>query len=94
MMQSRRMSFVEAVTNVAIGYGVAVGTQILVFPLFGFDPGVGDNLIIGAIFTGVSLIRSYTLRRAFERWRIGRLAPPAVRSLARLTQNSTLASLD
>ncbi len=35
MRQSRLMSLVEAVANVAVGYGVAVLTQMLVFPLFG-----------------------------------------------------------
>jgi hypothetical protein len=33
--QSRRMSLVEAIANVVVGYGLAVLTQILVFPLFG-----------------------------------------------------------
>ncbi len=28
------MSLVEAVANVAVGYGVAVASQVLVFPLF------------------------------------------------------------
>lgn len=37
MMQSRRMSLIEALSNVAIGYGVAVLTQIAVFPLFGMN---------------------------------------------------------
>ena len=35
--QSRRMSLVEALVNVAVGFGVAVATQAIVFPLFGFD---------------------------------------------------------
>ena len=35
MRQSRLMSLVEAVANVVVGYGVAVVTQLLVFPLFG-----------------------------------------------------------
>ncbi len=37
MKQSRTMSMVESLTNVAIGYGIAVVTQILVFPLFGLS---------------------------------------------------------
>ena len=69
MKQSRMMSLAEAVTNVAIGYGVAVATQIAVFPLFGLAVSLGDNLAIGGVFTGVSLIRSYVLRRLFERLR-------------------------
>lgn len=66
MKQSRSMSLVESVSNVAIGYGVAVVSQIMIFPLFGLDVPVADTLAIGAVFTVISIIRSYTLRRAFE----------------------------
>jgi len=68
--QSRAMSLVEAVTNVLVGYGVAVMTQVLVFPLFGLHATLRDNLTIGLVFTAVSLLRSYLLRRAFEAWRV------------------------
>ena len=66
MKQSRWMSLVEAVTNVLVGYGVAVATQWAVFPLFGLHATLQENLLIGLIFTAVSLVRSYVLRRAFE----------------------------
>ena len=68
--QSRRASAAEAVANVAIGYGVAVATQVAVFPLFGLRLPLGDNLAIGALFTAVSLARSYALRRLFEALRV------------------------
>ena len=64
--QSRRMSLIEAVTNVALGYVLAVATQILVFPWFGLHASLGDNLVLGAVFTAISLVRSYALRRFFE----------------------------
>mgnify|MGYP001583792303 CR=1 FL=1 len=70
MKQSRPMSLVEAVTNVAVGYGLAVGTQMMVFPFFGLDTTLADNLTIGAIFTVVSIARSYGLRRLFEAIRV------------------------
>ena len=66
MRQTRGWSLLEAVTNVLVGYGVAVSTQILVFPLFGLHATLQENLLIGLIFTAVSLVRSYVLRRAFE----------------------------
>lgn len=69
MTQSRRMSLIEAVTNVILGYGLAVITQIVVFPWFGLDVSIGENLAIGAVFVGISLLRSYALRRLFEGWR-------------------------
>ncbi|KGJ22534.1 hypothetical protein [Paracoccus sanguinis] len=69
MTQSRRMSLIEAVTNVAVGYALAVVTQIMVFPWFDLHPSLGENLALGVIFTAISLIRGYALRRLFERWR-------------------------
>lgn len=69
MTQSRTMSAVESVANVTIGYGVAVATQAAVFPLFGIHATAADHLAIGAIFTVVSLVRSYLLRRVFNRMR-------------------------
>ncbi len=57
----------EAFANVAVGYAVAVTSQMLVFPLVGII-GVEFhmNLLIGAIFTVISLVRSYILRRWFN----------------------------
>lgn len=66
MSQSRRMSMIEAVTNVLVGYGVAVLAQLAIFPLFGIAVSLGDNLAIGAAFTVVSLARSYAVRRLFN----------------------------
>ena len=68
MRQSRRMSFVEAVTNVVVGYALAVAAQIVVFPWFGLHLHLGENLMIGAVFVGISLLRGYALRRLFQRW--------------------------
>ena len=72
MKQSRTMSLVESLANVAVGYGVAVITQMLVFPLFGLSTTLADNMAMGAIFTVVSILRSFTLRRVFEAIRMRR----------------------
>ena len=68
------MSLVEAITNVVAGYLLALLTQITIFPLFGLAVSVADNLIIGCIFTAVSVVRSFTLRRLFEAVRARHLA--------------------
>lgn len=65
-MQSRWMSLIEAVTNIVVGYGLAVLTQIAVFPLLGLQVALRETFLLGLIFTLVSLIRSYTLRRMFN----------------------------
>ena len=64
--QSRALSFLEATTNVVVGYLLAVIVQMLAFPLFGLMVTLTDSLAIGAIFTVVSLARSFLLRRLFE----------------------------
>ena len=69
MKQSRIMSMVEAAANVVVGYGLAIATQIVVFPWFGIETGLAEHLTIGLAFVGVSLARGYLLRRLFERWR-------------------------
>ena len=67
MKQSRAMSMVESVANVVLGYALAIATQLAVFPLFGIEAALGEHLAIGLAFVGVSLVRSYALRRLFER---------------------------
>ena len=64
--QSRLMSLIESVTNVVVGFLLAIATQFAIFPWFGMLVSVADNLLIGGIFTAVSLGRSYALRRVFE----------------------------
>ena len=67
MSQSRTMSLVEALTNVAVGYGLAVATQAAVFPLVGVEIRTRQMLLVGLAFTLVSILRSYVLRRLFDR---------------------------
>lgn len=67
MSQSRVASFLESLTNVAIGYVVALASQLAVFPMFGIHVSFSDNLAIGAWFTVISVARSYVVRRWFNR---------------------------
>lgn len=66
MSQRRLHSAVEAVANVAIGFGVALATQIIVFPWFGLAVALTDQVGIALIFTAVSIARSYAVRRLFN----------------------------
>ncbi len=65
-MQSRLSSFLESVVNIAIGYFVALASQIILFPLFDIHISIQTNLWIGAWFTLISLARSYVIRRWFN----------------------------
>ena len=69
LAQSKAMSFAEAVTNVVAGYGIALLTQLLLFPALGLTIAITENIVIAAVFTIVSLVRSFVLRRLFERLR-------------------------
>ena len=72
MQQTRLISAVEALTNIAIGMGVALASQYVIFPIVGiYSAGTGDisfvvHLQITAFFTVVSFARSYLVRRYFE----------------------------
>jgi predicted Na+-dependent transporter len=64
--QTRRRSAVEAVTNVAVGYTINMLANFLIFPLFGWEISLTQNLAVGVIYTIISLVRSYGLRRLFN----------------------------
>jgi hypothetical protein len=65
--QTRLQSLIEALVNMVIGFGLSLLVNQLVLPMFGYDVKLGESLIIVTIFTVVSIIRSYTLRRVFNR---------------------------
>lgn len=66
-MQTKKQSFFESLTNVAIGYIIAVSSQIIIFPLFNIYIPITDNFLIGFYFTVISIIRSYIVRRFFNK---------------------------
>lgn len=66
MQQTKLGSFIESLMNIAIGYGVALISQIVVFPVFGIHVSLKTNIWIGMWFTLISLVRSYIIRRWFN----------------------------
>ena len=66
MEQTRLGSLIESVMNILIGYGVALASQIAIFPMFDIHVSLSTNLWIGAWFTAISLVRSYVIRRWFN----------------------------
>lgn len=66
-MQSKTHSLIESLTNIAIGLVINITAQHLIFPLFGINIPWSDNFLIAAIFTVISLVRSYVLRRWFTK---------------------------
>lgn len=82
MKQSRLMSWIETIVGTAIGFAIALATQLVVFPLFGFSPPLSQNLAITAIFTIVSIARGYLLRRLFEALHIRTPLSPGLIAIA------------
>jgi len=66
MQQTRTGSLIESLMNILIGYFVALASQILIFPMFEIHVPLSTNLWIGVWFTGISLVRSYVIRRWFN----------------------------
>lgn len=66
-MQSKKQSLMESITNVAIGYSISLASQLIIFPLFDIHIQLKDNILIGAWFTVISIIRSYVIRRVFNK---------------------------
>ena len=62
-MQSKKESFIETLTSVFIGWIIGVILNMLVLPLFYYNITVIDSLWVSLIFTVVSVIRCYVIRR-------------------------------
>ena len=65
-MQSKKMSLIETIVSVLIGYVVSIISQLLLFPMFNIEVSLTDNLLIGLFFTAISIIRGYLVRRLFN----------------------------
>ena len=69
--QTRIGSMTEAWVNVAVGFWISYAANLVLLPLFGYPVSQAHALSLGLIFTGISIVRSYILRRVFNRLRFG-----------------------
>ena len=65
-MQSKKDSLIESLTSTTIGWLIGVILNLTILPLFDYDITVVDSLWVSLIFTAVSVIRSYIIRRWFN----------------------------
>ena len=65
-MQSKRESMVESLTSTTIGIIIGIVLNLTILPIFGYPVSLSDSLWISVIFTVVSIIRSYIIRRWFN----------------------------
>lgn len=67
-MQSRLGSLMESLTNIAIGITIGFLSNIIVLPAFGYDVTLADGAMISVVFTAISLVRSYVIRRLYNKY--------------------------
>lgn len=64
--QSRRASLTEAVTSTVVGFVLSYACQLIVFPLYDIHISHSQNLQIILIFTAISVVRGYWIRRLWD----------------------------
>lgn len=79
--QSRRESIIEAWANICAGFSVNFVANLLLLPLVGAHFSLLDNLWLGWVYTAISIVRSYTIRRWFND-RIHRFAARAAQRIS------------
>lgn len=72
MKQSKMMSMLESVINIAFGFGISLVAQIEILPLLGVEISLSQNFQFALIMTVISIARSFGLRRLFEALHIRR----------------------
>jgi hypothetical protein len=85
MGQTRLGSWLEALSNIVVGFSINWCANMLVLPWFGFQVSGTQAFHIGLIFTVIALVRSFALRRVFNR--IRRLHHPPTAAPARIEQH-------
>lgn len=81
MKQSRLMSFVESAINIAVGFGISLGAQVLFLPMLGVSIDFHQNFIFALIMTVISICRQFILRRVFEALHIRRPLSPFMQAV-------------
>jgi hypothetical protein len=68
-MQTRKFSWIEAITNTVVGFVVSFLIQIVIYPAMGIPVRFSQNIIITCVFTIASILRGYLIRRLFNKLR-------------------------
>jgi hypothetical protein len=66
MAQSRKMSLIEAIASNATAFLISIFANFAVLPIFGMHPSFSQSIGITIIFTMISIVRTYLMRRLFE----------------------------
>ena len=64
--QSMRESMLETWTNILIGFGINYSANMVVLPLAGLPVSATGAFQVGVIFTAISVVRSFLIRRFYN----------------------------
>ena len=67
MTQTKLQSLIEAVINTLIGFAINFCANLLIFPIFGMHISLTANFLMGVLYTSISVVRGYVIRRYFNR---------------------------
>ena len=65
-MQTKRQSLIETLTSVFVGWLIGVILNLTILPLFDYNITVVDSLWVSLIFTVISVVRGYLIKRFFN----------------------------
>ena len=65
-MQTKKESLLEILISVTIGWLIGFISNMVILPLFGYPISVADSIYISILFTLISIIRGYIVRRYFN----------------------------
>lgn len=66
MTQTKLGSLYETLINVVIGFGINFVANAFILPTVNCEISAGQNFYIGTLFTVISVVRSYVIRRWFN----------------------------
>jgi uncharacterized membrane protein len=64
--QTRKQSIIESVTNTAFGTFISFLASLIIYPLVGVDATMKDIGQLTIIFTCLSIVKNFVVRRFFE----------------------------
>lgn len=66
-MQTKKHSIIESLTNIIVGLITSFLIQLVIYPVLNIPVSLNQNIIITTVFFVVSFIRSYIIRRIFNK---------------------------
>lgn len=65
-MQTRKQSIIEILLTTFIGMVISLIAQMIIYPIYNIPVTFKQNIHITIIFTFISIIRGYFIRRIFN----------------------------